>query len=778
MVSSLLLTLALLGWNMDPAPGPSVPFWWSAYPEADNTLLVNPAGSSWLNGSRMRIGGVFSDSTFEHFDRFTLEDKSGGFTGWWEDDQSLRRFTTSASFQPFSSLSAGLGYTWYDPTKANQPMTGENFFTLGLSYRPQSVFGFGATFRSATTDIDACYITGLAFRPLGDKTLTLTGDYRFESGIISDRWSAGAEIRAIDGLTVRGAYGQDNTYTVGLQLDFGRASITGGAEIPDGDYSGTTTELILGDSPQPSFIAPLPNFLSYKANNSNELPSKSFFGPRVPSFTETITTLAQGVNDDNVDGLLIDFSDYSLSAAQAEELRNVMVRYRRVGKPVYSYMEYSGNGSYYTASASEAICMHKAGQVTISGFTGYTYFLRGLLDNIGVYPDLMHIGKYKSFSDMLTEYEISDPQIEATSAILETYKDELIRGISSGRGFEPAQMHLFFNDSPFAGRSLVQTGLIDTLLYHDQFEDFVEEEVGHSIETMSPEYYSCIQSEPSSWGSNPIVAVVIADGNITGGRSGGSLLGRTMGSETIIDMLTDAAATDGVEAIVLRINSGGGEAMASDDMFHAVENIRKDMPVVVSMGAVAASGGYYMACGADAIFADKMTVTGSIGIISGKVVYGDLLEMVGINVEKIEIDPSGNPGNPYEPYTEDQHERHFEAMREGYNLFVNTVSEGRNMSFDEIDAIGQGRVWSGVDALEQGLVDYNGGVVDAITHAAELSRIADKDYDIAVFPALEGFGTINLMPSLSVSEFMHELSTDPILNTEGSLYLAPVVVIE
>lgn len=778
MVSSLLLTLALFSWNMDPAPGPSVPFWWSAYPEADNTLLVNPAGSYWLNSSRMRVGGVFSDSTFEHFDRFTIEDKSGGFTGWWEDNQNLRRFTTSGSFQPFSSFSTGLSYTWYDPTQNNQPLSNENFFTLGINYRPKAHFGLGATFRSSVADLDACYITGIAIRPFGDETITLTGDYRFESGVITDRWSAGAEIRAIDGLTVRGAYGQDDTYTVGLQLDFGKASIVGGAELPDGDYSGTTTELILGDSPQPSIINPLPDFLSYKANNSNELPSKSFFGPRIPSFTETISILAQGADDDDVEGLLVDFSDYSLSRAQGEELRNVMVSYRQVGKPVYSYMEYGSNNSYYTASASEAICMHKAGQISINGFTGYTFFVRELLDKIGVYPDLMHIGKYKSASDMLTEYEISDAQAEATTALLETFKQELVRGISSGRGFEPAQMHFLFSNSPFAGRALTQTALIDTLMYHDEFEVFVEEEIGRSIVTMSPEYYSNIQRESSSWGSKPVVAVVVADGNIIGGHSGNSILGRTMGSETVIEMLEKAAAAEGVQSIVLRINSGGGEAMASADMFHAVENIRRNMPVVVSMGAVAASGGYYMACGADAIFADKMTVTGSIGIITGKFVFGGLLEMVGINVEKVEIDPSGSPSNPFEPYTEEQHERRFNAMREGYNLFVNTVADGRGMSFDEVNAIGQGRVWSGVDALELGLVDYNGGVIDAINHAAELARITDEDYQIKIFPTMDGFGTINMFPSLSASEFLQELSSDPIISCEGPLYLAPIVIVE
>ena len=778
MTSSLLIAMALFSWAMDPAPGPSVPFWWTAYPEADNTLLVNPAGSSWLIGSRMRIGAIFSDSTFEHFDRFTLEDKSGGFTGWWEDDQSLRRFTTAASFQIGNSLSTGLGFTWYDPTVSNHPQSGEKYFTLGLNYRPFDYIGLGATGRTSTGDIEACYMTGLALRPLGNETLTLTGDYRFETGQVPSRWAAGAEIRAVDGLTVRAAYGENETFSAGIQLDFGKASISTGSEIPDGNYNGTTTEIILNDSPQPSVLNPLPDFLTYSTGPVDELPTRSFLGPRKPSFTAQITALARGAEDSAVKGLLIDFSDYSLSGAQAEELREVMVDYRSNGKPVFAYMEYAGNGSYYAASAAREICMHKAGQVSINGFTGYTFFVRGFLDKIGVYPDLMHIGEFKNASDMLTEYEISDAQIEATTALLENYKAELVRGISSGRGLEPAQMSILFNNSPFAGESMVRMGLVDTLLYRDQFEEYAGRAIGHEINTMSTGFYNSIPVESSNWGTDPAVAVVVADGNITDGHSGGSLLGRTMGSDTVIEMLEQAAGSPGVEAIVLRINSGGGEAMASDDMHHAVENIRKEMPVVVSMGSVAASGGYYMACGADAIFADRLTVTGSIGIISGKFVYGDLLEMVGINVDKVSIEPAGNAGNPFEPFTEEQFASHFDAMREGYNLFVNTVANGRNMTFEKVDSIGQGRVWTGVDALELGLVDYNGGVVDAIEHAAMLAGIDEGNSGIVIFPDLSGLGSINLMPGLSVFSAAKELTEDPLLNSEGFLYLAPTVFIE
>ncbi len=778
MVGSVFVALALFSWAMDPAPGPSVPFWWTAYPEAGNTLLINPAGTSWLNGTRFRAGAVFSDSTFEHIDRFSIEDRSGGFAGWWEDNQSLRRFTTSGAYQFGNAFSAGLGFTWYDPTVKNHPQAGEKFLTLGINIRPDDHIGIGATARTSTGDIDGCYIAGVALRPLGDETVTLTGDYRFASGIIDNRWSAGAELRAIDGLTFRCAYGEDQVLTAGIQLDFGKAGITAGADIHDGDYLSATTGIILNEHSQPSIIEPLPKFLSYSADNGNELPGRAFLGPRVSCFTEQMAALASGAHDSRVKGLLIDFSGYSLSAAQSEELRSIMVDYRSLGKPVFAYMNNSGNSSYYTAAAARTICMHKAGQVSISGFTSYTFFIRGLLDNIGIYPDLMHIGAYKSFSDMITEHGISDAQIEATTAMLESYKTEFIRGVTEGRGFEPAQMSVLFSRSAFAGESMVITGLVDTLLYRDQFESYVGHELNCSVTTMSTDFYNDLPEASSNWGFDPRIAVVVADGNIINGHSGTSILGRTMGSETVTGMLEQAANTPGVKAVVLRINSGGGDAMASDDINHTVENIRERMPVVVSMGSAAASGGYYIACGADAIFADKFTVTGSIGIISGKFVFGDLLSRIGVNVEKVEIQPAGVPGNIFEPCTAEQRESQFDAMREGYNLFVSTVARGRNKTFDEIDAIGQGRVWSGADALELGLVDYNGGVMDAVAHAARLADI-NGNPDIVVFPKLTGLGSISFpLGGLSALGTLEAVTQDPFVNIEGPLYLAPELVIE
>ncbi len=188
-------------------------------------------------------------------------------------------------------------------------------------------------------------------------------------------------------------------------------------------------------------------------------------------------------------------SGYDLNAAQGEELRGIMVRYRERGKPVFAYMEYADKGSYYTASAAEAICVHKAGQVPLADTPG-TPFRQGAAGQAGDLSGSHAHSDYKNASDMLTEYEISDAQIEATRALLESFKDEQIRGISEGRGLEPAQMSVLFSGSPFAGESMVNMGLVDTTLYHDQFEEYAEDRLRRSLSTMSPEFYRGVARDP------------------------------------------------------------------------------------------------------------------------------------------------------------------------------------------------------------------------------------------------------------------------------------------
>lgn len=764
----LLCSLPGFALPLDPLPGNPVPFRFTAYPEASGALFANPAGFPWLKNQDISVTWSFTDSTWEGFDGVIMQGTEGGLGGWWEDRASLRRFDTAAGFRVNDLFTLGTGFSWFDPTVEDHPLDGATFFTAGACVRPSNRFSAGLSFRNSVRDYDQHMSAGIAMRPAGN-LFTVTADWAWSDWDIDDGdWQAGLETVPMAGFILRGAFSED-LVTAGLQVDFQRAGARGAVLIDDGSYIGGTGSIIIRSDNAPSVLNASGHYIEYCADNSSEEPSRRFLGPRSPSFSEQMVFLRRAAQDPDVPGLLVDYSDFSLNAAQTEELREVMVSFRREGKPVYAFMEYGNTASFYSASVARRICMHPAGQISINGFTSYTPFLRGFLDRLGIFPDLMHIGDFKSASDMLTRTDMTDAQREATLALLQSAKDEIVRGLADGRGYEPAQARALFENSPYWGARARQISLVDTLLHPDQFHGFVEEQEGRALSIISTGEYESGIPVGTGWLPDPRVAIVVATGNIINGESGGSIMGVNMGSDTITGLLERASSAPGVKAIVLRIDSGGGDAMASDDMYRAVQRIREKMPVVVSMGSVAASGGYYMACGADAIFADRLTVTGSIGIITGKFVFGDLLERIGINVETVSVDPAGSPGNPFEPYTEEEWQREFEAMRGGYELFVNTVAEGRGMTFAQVDSIGQGRVWSGSDALRLGLVDYNGGVADAVLHAAELAGISGGFPEIVLFPEPSAVGSFSTgIPSLSS---LGSLASHPLFTGGGYLYL-------
>ncbi|MBD3276979.1 MAG: signal peptide peptidase SppA, partial [Candidatus Aegiribacteria sp.] len=408
-----------------------------------------------------------------------------------------------------------------------------------------------------------------------------------------------------------------------------------------------------------------------------------------------------------------------------------------------------------------------AGRISFSGLSSQSFFLRDFLDDLGIYPDLLHIGRYKSASDMLTRSNMSEAHREAATHLLQSMQDELTRGVSSGMGLEPAALRTIMDSGHYSGTRAVEAGMVDGVCFSDQVEEEVKELLGRGVDAVDIQDYRNSLYTEDVWGMREKIAVVTASGYIETGSSGASFpMGRVMGSETICRALREAASTPGVRAVVLRIDSPGGSALASADMHHAVQEVRESIPVVVSMGGVAASGGYYMACGADSIFADRLTVTGSIGIISGKFSFGGTLDSLGINVEEISTGPMAGMQSPFRKYTDEERERAYLLMRDGYELFVETVAEGRGMTFQQVDSIGRGRVWTGSSALELGLVDRCGGVVAAVNCAAGLAGIsADGPPDVIIFPSPPFPGSLSF-PGFGVSQQLIDL-----LGSEDVLYL-------
>ena len=761
-------------------PGPSPLFSWPAYPEAGSPDLANPAGYALLPDLGLEIALTVSDSTVETPDRVALTLPGAGISGWWCDDLGLRRFDTGLGADLFEGMASfGLGYSWYDPTAPNSPWKGAKAWSLGFLVRPLPYAGLGAVRRSgvdpAGDEIDPEYRIGLAIRPAG-RFLTLVGNYRLESDDADDQLTGGLELRAVRGLALRVEAGEEHV-RAGLGLELGSAQLSSAGTVDDqGDYQGGRVSLRLTSMPREDLLQGGGRYVRLTPGEAGELRTRSFLGPVRPCFTDRLLLLDRMASDPSVAGVVLDITGGVGNLAQAEELREALRRIRSRGGRIFVYAEGLDNAGYYVATIAERIYLHPGGHVEFLGLSSFGLFARDLLDRIGIYPDLQHIGRYKSASDMFTRSDMSDAQREASRALIEAQQNELVRGVSSGWGLEPAQLRLAMEGGPHTASAALRAGLISEIAHKDEVEELIEEVIDGDVSMESLDRYAASLPAEDPWKPADHVAVLVASGAIVNGESGpgGFMGGAALGDESFARMVEQAMSEPGVRALVVRIDSPGGDALASENLLHALEGAGERVPIVVSMGWVAASGGYYMACGADRIFADRMTITGSIGIIGGKFAFGGMLDSLGVTVEEVPGAARSGMGSSLRRYTEEERQRYMEMLQDGYRLFAGRVAQGRGMSFEEVDSIGRGRVWAGSDALDIGLVDANGGVLDAIREAGRLAGMEPgRMPEVRVYPTPDFPGSIGLPGPFGAGA----ASVLELLGRERTLYLmAPFVV--
>jgi protease-4 len=776
---AVLLAIAA---SAGPIAGPRPLFSWPGYPEAGSPDLANPAGYALIPDVGLEVGLTVSDSTVESPDRVAVTLPGGGFSGWWCDEQGLRRFDTGVGADLFAGMaSVGVGYTWFDPTASGSPWEGARAWSLGWMVRPTPYASLGAVRRSGVDlgsgDVDPEYRLGVAVRPAG-RLLTLVGNYRLESDDADDEITGGLELRPVGGLAVRFEAGKDH-FRGGLGLELGSAQMASAGTVDDGGgYQGGRVALSLTSRPRENLVEGGGRFVRFTPGGQGELRSRAFFGPVEPSFTDRMLLLDRLASDPDVSGVVLDITEGVGNLAQAEELREVLRRLRSRGGRIYVYSEGLGNGSYYVATLAEKIYLHPTGHVAFLGLSSFGLFARELLDDLGIYPDLQHIGRYKSASDMFTRSDMSDAQREASRELIEAEQRELVRGVANGWGLEPAQLRLTMEGGPHTAQQALQAGLVSAVAHEDEVKDLIEADLGRSISIESLSEYRESIPAPDPWREDDHVAVLVASGAIVNGESGpgGFMGGAALGDESFAEMVEAASSVPGVRALVVRIDSPGGDALASENMLHALERAGEDLPVVVSMGGVAASGGYYMACGADRVFADRMTVTGSIGIIGGKFAFGGMLDSLGVAVEEVPGAARSGMGSPLRRYTAEERERRMEMLRDGYRLFVGRVAEGRGMTYEAVDSIARGRVWAGSDAREIGLVDENGGVLDAIRAAGAMAGMDELGYGrVRVYPTPGFPGSISIPGPFGASTVS---AVADLLCGERTLYLMAPLVIE
>jgi len=470
-------------------------------------------------------------------------------------------------------------------------------------------------------------------------------------------------------------------------------------------------------------------------------PFKRIFGGPDQSLTGLISQFKKAKVDKRIKAILLDVNMSGVGWGKAEEIRDAITDFRSSGKPVYAFVEFGLNKEYYIATACDKIIVPTPGELFINGLAADVMFFRGSLDKLGIYPDIYQIGKYKSAGDMFTQKKMTDAHREYIDSMLTDLFDRYVNAIAQARHKTPDEVKALIDNAPYGAVKAKEAGLVDDVLYKDDVEKQFKKLLGYKdtdqfVAVRGVDYRDV---EPESLGLNKgeKIAVIYATGEIGSGTSRNTPSGdQSIGSDTVAKALNDAAADKSLKAIVLRVDSPGGSGLASDIIWHAVEAANQKKPVVVSMSDVAASGGYYISASAAKIIAQPSTITGSIGVVAGKPVLRGFYDWLGISNEYVLRGKNAGMFRETEKFSDDERAKFEDWIKTTYYQdFVPKVAKGRNKDAQYIDSVGQGRVWTGGQAKDRGLVDDFGGLDKAIEVAKQLAKIpADKGVERVILP--------------------------------------------
>jgi protease-4 len=462
----------------------------------------------------------------------------------------------------------------------------------------------------------------------------------------------------------------------------------------------------------------------------------SFFDSSPPSLRALVESLDRAATDPKVKAVVLRVSVLPDSGwGKVQELRDAITRFRKSGKPAYAHLEFCGNKEYYLATACNKVYAVPGALLDVSGLRAEVTFLRKTLDKLGVEAQFEGVGKYKNAPNQFTESSFTEPHREQTQALLDGLFAQYLAAISAARGKSVAEVRAAVDEGPYTAEDARAAGLVDELLYQDELDARLK-----SAERVTPGRY-VRSARGFGFDGRPKVALVYAVGEIVSGESQGSGLGGEFaGSDTVARAIRQARTDPAIRAIVLRVDSPGGSGTASDVIWREMGLARKAKPVVVSMGDVAASGGYYIAMGGDAIVAQPGTITGSIGVFGGKFSLRGLYDKIGLTKEILTHGRNAALFSEYRPWNEEERVKVRSLMVSFYETFVTKAAQGRHKTYEEVDRIAQGRVWTGAEALKVGLVDRLGGLDVALAVAKERAKLGkDEDVALVVLPQRKSF---------------------------------------
>jgi protease-4 len=613
--------------------------------------------------------------------------------------------------------------------------------SASLSVRPDPHFGFTAVAHdfnrpSLTPEpsvsgpslpvLDGRYTMAIAFRPTGRRNIDLGFEMQYWQG--SDQWIPRVTL-GVDIPTVGRVFGsaeaahlwsdqQGIVGTAGLELHFQGLSAGGGALFGDGlGSSGTAAEYVTAA-------------ISGYTQSGIPAPAHAVWirleeTPSTRGHVALLRRLWRLAREPDIDAVtLVVRAEPASSFAHAEEVADAIRVLKASGKKVLCSLENAGAKALYTCASADRIVLSPAGGIHYAGLAAQYVYLKGLLDKVGVQADFVRIGPHKTAPEEFTNEHAGPVAHEDYLDVLRNQEAVFVRNLSLYRHMSEDRVRQLSAQGPFVASEARDAGLVDSFAFDDELERATRELVGRNVE------YEKDQAEtaaPSTFGTRGKIALLYLDGDIIDGRSKQIPLldMRMVGSYSMADTIRDLREDGSVRAVVLRIESPGGSSLASDVMWRELTLLAKRKPLIVSMGTVAASGGYYVASASRDIYALPLTITGSIGVFYGKADLSGLLAKIGVTTDTYKTTPRADAESLFRGFTPDEQHELEHKVQQFYDTFLDRVSEGRGMAKADIDAVGRGRVWMGQEAIEKHLIDHLGGLREAIDAARQAAHLPD-----------------------------------------------------
>jgi protease-4 len=668
------------------------------------------------------------------------------------------------------SFSVGFDYRWFRPQFGEKRKTGT--WDLGAMYRPASFLSVGATVRNlsepgvlgaGTARMKTTYVAGIAVRPVGDK-LTLMADASFErtQDIADAVYTAGVKAEVANGVFLRGSLqscpdgdNREQEFSAGLWFDMGRTGLGGtyrshraaAKNILSYGFTSSSkrqrTQLqSSGKTAEIKVAGPLSDFRA----------GWSLLGEPRKSAQAIISDIRKAGSDESVDCILLNIKPLGGTflggpSALVQEIRDEIVRVRgEHGITVVAFLEYGGDTQeYFLASACDRIMIHPStgiaglgNYVTVNRYTDSTR-------KLGIEWDYISAGEYKSTFHSLGGPPLTDIQRAEVQELEDVIYDELIAAVMEGRGLSRSAAESVCDGRIFIPDKALDAGLIDDIGTYEDAKAVALELAGGDVPEEREDIKTVNVAEwhdkDYHWGKKPVIAVVGAYGGIREGRGGTDPLrgGQSIGAETLVKALRAARKNPDVDAVVLRVDSGGGSGLASDIIWYETVKVAGEKPLIVSMGDMAASGGYYIAIAGEKIFVEPLTITGSIGVVGMMPVIAELYDKIDATHETFKRGEHADQFSPMRKLTDEEREMAEEAITWFYNDFVDKAAEARGMSSDELHELAQGRVYMGSQALENGLVDERGGLSAAIDYACEKAGVEREDASVVYYQENRSF---------------------------------------